>query len=87
MKCSNCGKEIPFAGEVCPFCHASKKGDQAQHVALVIGLVVGALVGFGGLTALGVESLGAKIGVTFGMMIAFGVLGARAKGRIDADRK
>lgn len=28
MRCSNCGKDIPFAGQVCPYCHANKSKDQ-----------------------------------------------------------
>jgi hypothetical protein len=37
MQCSNCGKEIPFTGNVCPHCHANKERDQ-QVYALAMGL-------------------------------------------------
>ena len=37
MQCSNCGKEIPFTGNVCPHCHANKERDQ-QVYATMMGL-------------------------------------------------
>ncbi len=41
MKCSNCGKRIPFSGRVCPFCHAQKSGDKLRTViAAIIALVI-----------------------------------------------
>jgi hypothetical protein len=37
MQCSNCGKSIPFNGNVCPYCHADKSNDQS---VVVIGMLV-----------------------------------------------
>ena len=51
MRCSNCGKDVPFIGNVCPYCHADKSKDQAREtiIALYVGvpLIAGMfLVGF-----------------------------------------
>jgi outer membrane lipoprotein SlyB len=47
MQCSNCGKTIPFAGKVCPFCHVEKSGDQRRYAYAVLGAVTcGAAGGF-----------------------------------------
>ena len=53
MLCTNCGKNIPFAGNVCPYCHADKSEDKKKHArtlnyvgAVVIGGMAGVLVGF-----------------------------------------
>lgn len=45
MRCSNCGKEIPFAGNVCPYCHIDKSGDQRTHLLALVGGVGGAIGG------------------------------------------
>lgn len=36
MKCSGCGKNIPFSGDVCPYCQRDKSNDQTQTVACAI---------------------------------------------------
>jgi len=42
MHCSGCGKDIPFAGDVCPYCHRDKSQDQQYTVlAFILGLVLG----------------------------------------------
>jgi hypothetical protein len=44
MHCSNCGKDVPFAGNVCPYCHADKSGDQQKQVfGFIFGIAGGAL--------------------------------------------
>lgn len=45
MRCSGCGKDIPFGGQVCPFCQRDKSSDQAATVAIGIGLVIGGFLG------------------------------------------
>lgn len=47
MLCSNCGKDIPFSGKVCPYCHADKSKDQATTVAAGLGAFVGGSFLFG----------------------------------------
>lgn len=54
MHCSGCGKDVPFAGQVCPHCQRDKSSDQAIHVAATIGIFVGGTIGgwiggFGGM--------------------------------------
>lgn len=49
MICSGCGKDIPFAGAVCPYCQRDKRGDQ-RFTAItmawgVIGILVGSVIG------------------------------------------
>lgn len=46
MHCSNCGSDIPFAGNVCPHCHADKSGDQATMALAVIGGGIGGWLGY-----------------------------------------
>jgi hypothetical protein len=46
MHCTNCGKDIPFAGNVCPHCHADKSGDQAITVLGMIGGGIGGWIGY-----------------------------------------
>lgn len=46
MRCSGCGKDIPFGGEVCPYCQREKAGDQATTIAVAIGMIVGGVVGY-----------------------------------------
>ena len=73
MQCSNCGKSIPFNGNVCPYCHADKSGDQgmviiAMAVAIVcmgIGYLAGGPCGF---------FAGAIIGGLIGGVVGFFVV-------------
>jgi len=46
MQCSNWGKDIPFAGNVCPYCHADKSGDQLTLVLGIIGGGAGGWIGY-----------------------------------------
>ena len=46
MHCSNCGKDIPFTGRVCPYCHVDKSSDQAVMALGIVGAVVGASIGY-----------------------------------------
>jgi cytochrome c biogenesis protein CcdA len=43
MRCSNCGKNIPFKGNICPYCNCDKSKDQFLHL---LGITGGILVGF-----------------------------------------
>lgn len=72
MRCSSCGKEIPFRGDVCPFCQRDKSGDKlvalcAQIAAVVCGLIAVALSNvWGGLiVGLGIYFLVLAIGHDF----------------------
>lgn len=54
MRCGGCGKNIPFGGQVCPYCQRDKSSDQGLTVvgtiAVLLGGFVGNLVGgFGGM--------------------------------------
>ena len=72
MRCSNCGKETPFSGNVCHWCGANKKADQQDHVfAMAYGLG-GAGIGF----LIGTLSSGFVLAVAFafiGGIIGVGV--------------
>ena len=46
MLCSNCGKDIPIVGNVCPYCHVDKRGDQALKLMTLTGLGIGAAISF-----------------------------------------
>ena len=45
MRCSGCGKDVPFGGQVCPFCQRDKSSDQTGTVATGVGLLIGGLIG------------------------------------------
>lgn len=45
MRCSNCGKDIPFIGRVCPFCHADKASDKASTIVLWLSFAFGGVPG------------------------------------------
>lgn len=45
MRCSGCGKDVPFGGQVCPYCQRDKSSDQAATVIIGIGLVIGGFLG------------------------------------------
>ncbi len=46
MRCSGCGKDIPFNGDVCPHCQRDNSDDQAQHAITVVLIVVGVGIGW-----------------------------------------
>lgn len=87
MKCSNCGKEIPFTGNVCPYCKADKSGDQIVKVMMTVGAIIGGIVGFGGLHAVGVDSVWASFAVMAVVTIVFAQLGRRAAQHQEATKK
>ncbi|HZT41226.1 MAG TPA: hypothetical protein VFA07_03510 [Chthonomonadaceae bacterium] len=86
MRCSNCGKDIPFSGTVCPYCKANKQGDQiGWALANVLGFVFGiigafigdAIWGFGGGVA------GFIVGFITGVIMGF-IQGDKATKNIRA---
>lgn len=71
MRCSGCGKEIPFNGQVCPYCQRDKSKDQQYTVlAAILGLGLGYL----GLKMFG--GWGGIIGFIAGCAIAYVASGA-----------
>lgn len=72
MRCSGCGKSIPFAGDVCPYCQRDKSNDQNYSaLAFVFGLGLAFLGGY-------VFSVWGAIGGFFiGCVIAAVITGAR----------
>lgn len=46
MHCSGCGKDIPFAGAVCPYCHRDKSRDQRYTLVAVVLGSAGAFAGW-----------------------------------------
>lgn len=77
MRCSNCGKDVPFAGKVCPWCHVDKSKDQ-------MGLILSGLFGFGG-AVLG-NLIAGGWGVACGTLLG-GVGGLALASKIAADNK
>ena len=75
MLCTGCGKEIPFAGQVCPYCQRDKTADQGRHLLLMVCLLIGAGVGYliGGFSGL---LWGAGAGMVLGVIAALAVTGA-----------
>ena len=69
MRCFGCGKEIPFTGDVCPYCHRDKSKDQTTHALLVIGVVIGGAIGYFANDFMGFF-VGAAIGGAVGVVAA-----------------
>ena len=46
MRCSGCGKDIPFNGTVCPYCQRDKSKDQAYTVVAFIFGIIGGAIGY-----------------------------------------
>jgi hypothetical protein len=46
MLCSNCGKDIPFTGDVCPYCKTDKSKDQRIHAFAMLFAISGCLIGY-----------------------------------------
>ena len=69
MRCSGCGKEIPFAGDVCPYCQRDKSADQGTHALLVISIVIGGAIGYFANDFMGFI-VGAIIGGVAGILMA-----------------
>ena len=44
IQCSGCGKRIPFAGEVCPYCQRDKSDDQMKETELQLSSFTAAIV-------------------------------------------
>lgn len=69
MRCSNCGKDIPFTGNVCPYCHVDKSGDQTSMVFGMIFGVIGGGLGWA-IAGPGVAFIGLIVGVIIGLVFA-----------------
>ena len=85
MRCSNCGKEVAYTGQICPYCKANKQGDQLTTGLLYIygygGGFVGAVVGY-----LVYGFLGGLGGLVLGCIIG-GIAGASKGGKMAAQLK
>lgn len=66
MHCSNCGKDIPFNGNVCPYCHADKSKDKEIHMTFLAGAFAGGLIGW---KVAGEDFIGAMIGGFIGGIV------------------
>ena len=88
MRCSGCGKDIPFDGKVCPHCQRDKSGDQTAHVLMVIVIVACAGVGYlvnGFVGALVGAVIGAIGGGILGGVVAASQKSAPPEVRISSD--
>lgn len=79
VRCNNCGKMIPYHGEVCPYCQADKSGAKKQAESIGYwaagGGFVTFIVGLISCFATGSHPGGAICFAFFGLMLG-GVLGA-----------
>lgn len=46
MNCSGCGKDIPFLGEVCPFCQRDKSADKKYSLWCYVCCPIGGWLGY-----------------------------------------
>jgi len=71
MKCSSCGKNVPFTGTVCPWCNADKTRDQG---VFALGMLFG-MAGMGLGFWLGPACVGPILGMLGGTITGM-VIGA-----------
>ena len=83
MLCQNCGRQVEFVGNVCPWCGAQKMRSQAAHICFYIWGFIGVGIG-GGIGYLTVGDEGGFIGGVIGGVV-LGVAGY-AKGLNAFDR-
>jgi hypothetical protein len=69
MRCSNCGKDIPFTGKVCPWCHTDKSGDQRTQVFGMLFGMAGGILGWA-IHGIGVALIGLFVGIIVGIITA-----------------
>lgn len=79
MMCSGCGKDIPFNGTVCPYCHRDKSKDQEYTV---LGVIFSGGLGWLGYKLFGVW--GAIGGFIVGMIAC---VGDERRGKYEAARR
>ena len=73
MLCQNCGRQVEFVGNVCPWCGAQKMRSQAAHIYFYIWGFIG--VGIGGFIGYHTgEDAGGFVGALVGGVI-LGVIG------------
>ncbi len=74
MLCTNCGKDVPFVGKICPYCKTDKSYDQeTTSRSVILGLALLAMCGFLGWTF--TSDIGTTILSGIGGMIAGTALG------------
>ena len=69
MRCSNCGKDVPFTGKVCPRCHTDKSGDQQKQILGMFFGMVGGGLGWA-IHGIGFAFIGLIAGVIVGLVVA-----------------
>ena len=69
MLCSNCGKDIPFTGKVCPWCKADKSSDQSMQVMGIAGSIIAGFIGWTVTSHIGYTLLWALGGCFIAMII------------------
>jgi cobalamin biosynthesis protein CobD/CbiB len=67
MQCTNCGKDVPFTGNVCPHCGVEKKHDKTQQSAMKAA---------GCLVFLLIVSIATMVGADFLSSLVMGFIGA-----------
>jgi hypothetical protein len=64
MRCSGCGKSVPFSGVVCPYCQRDKSNDKNKQVIVVFFTMIGCLIG-----AVTDGIIGSFIGIFVGIVV------------------
>jgi hypothetical protein len=80
MHCSNCGKNIPFAGKVCPWCKHDKSKDQLIHLMALVFGIPGMFLGYSMGGFLG-GAIGALTGVVVGLAAGAAAHASQQKAR------
>jgi uncharacterized membrane protein YfcA len=73
MKCSGCGKNVPFHGSVCPYCQRDKAGDKRAVIWAWIFAPIGAVIGGAAGAHNGHPLLGLFVGAIVAASIALAI--------------
>jgi RNA polymerase subunit RPABC4/transcription elongation factor Spt4 len=68
MLCARCGKDIPYLGKVCPYCHTDKSRDQLIQTLGLLGALCGAFLGYV-YSGIGTAIAGFFVGMIGGMIL------------------
>ena len=79
MRCSGCGKDIPYHGEVCPFCLRDKSADQQSMGCISIALIAGGVLGYLTFDFMGMIIAAFAAGIAAAIITSFGAQEAAKK--------
>lgn len=77
MRCIECGKDIPYDGNVCPWCHRDKSSSQRAATIALVGALVSGGAGYFAAHSILFALLGLAVGYVFWGAVARVVMRSR----------